>query len=362
MARAGILYSDVAKAATKLIEDGKNPTVDSVRDALGGTGSKSTIAPFLKRWKAEHQGEIAQAEVGLPPSLLAAVKGLHQHMQAEYTEQVAQSKQQQTEVLRAATEREQQLRTERDAALAANAELAGELASTRKALSRLQESHHAQSVALATAQADNVGLQQRLTDRAAEASALDRQLSLARVQFEHYQQATAAQRAEERRGYEQRITRFEQDLASANRQIAAQQSTLGQQESRVTHLTADVLQQQQAVHVAQEELVSLRAERERLASRLEETTAARQHLAAQMEAIQTQLADTRIALAARDQETAMLVHQLRRTEERADRLAEEKHTWLQERATLAEQVRHVSSPNGGAQPIPNTISSADRLG
>jgi len=75
MARPGILYSDVAKAAAKLVEGGMNPTVDSVREALGGTGSKSTIAPLLKRWKAEHQGEIAQAEAGLPPSLLAAVKG-----------------------------------------------------------------------------------------------------------------------------------------------------------------------------------------------------------------------------------------------------------------------------------------------
>lgn len=32
----------------------------------------------------------------------------------------------------------------------------------------------------------------------------------------------------------------------------------------------------------------------------------------------------------------MPADQLRRTEERADRLAEENHAWLQERATLAE--------------------------
>ena len=56
----------VAIAAAELTQDGKNPTVDSVREALGGTGSKSTIAPFLKRWKEEHQGEIAQLELGVP--------------------------------------------------------------------------------------------------------------------------------------------------------------------------------------------------------------------------------------------------------------------------------------------------------
>ncbi len=351
MARAGILYSDVAKAAAKLTEGGKNPTVDSVRDALGGTGSKSTIAPFLKRWKAEHQGEIAQAEAGLPPSLLAAVKGLHQHMQAELAEQLEQAKQQHAEALHASAEREQQLRTECDAALAITAALKDELAGIRETLSRLQDSYHDQSVALATAQAENAGLEQRLADRAVEAAALDRQLSQARAQFDHYQEATAAQRAEERQGYEQRIARLEQDIAMTNRQITSQQTTLAQQEARLAHLAADQVQLQQAAYGAQEEMVSLRAERERLTVRLEEMTAARQHLVAQMEALQTQLAATKMALAAREQETTMLADQLRRTEECADRLAEEKHIWLQERATLVEQVRHVSSPDGGAPPV-----------
>lgn len=183
------------------------------------------------------------------------------------------------------------------------------------------------------------------------AAALDRQLSQARTQFEHYQEATFAQRAGERQGYEQRIARFEQDLAAANRQIASQQATLGQQEARLAHLAADQVQLQQVAHGAREELVSLRAERERLVVRLEETTVARQHLAAHMETIQAQLADTRMALAAREQKTAMLSDQLRHTEERADRLAEEKHAWLQERAILAEQIRHVPSPDSGAQLI-----------
>lgn len=362
MARAGILYSDVAKATAKLIEEGKNPTVDSVRDALGSTGSKSTIAPLLKRWKVEHQGEIAQAEVGLPPSLLAAVKGLHQHMQAEFAQQLEQAKQQQTEALRAAAEREQQLRTERDAALATNTALKDELVGARESLARLQESHHAQSVALATAQSDNAGLQQRLADRAAEIAALDRQLSQARSQFEHYQEATAAQRADERQDYEQRIARLEQNLAAANRQVASQQAMLGQQEARISHLAADHVQQQQATRDAQEELVALRSERDRLAVRLEETTVARQHLAAQMETMQTHLADTRITLVTREQEAAMLTDQLRRTEGRADRLAEEKYMWLQERATLMEQLRHVSSLGGGTQPITDPFSPSDRSG
>jgi chromosome segregation ATPase len=339
MARAGILYSDVAKAATKLIEDGRNPTVDSVRDALGGTGSKSTIAPFLKRWKAEHQGKIAQVEAGLPPSLLAAVHGLHQHMQAEVAQQLAQAKQQHAEALRAAAEREQQLRTERDAAIAAQDAATKDLTHTRGALAQLQANHHAQSVIVATVQAENAGLQQRLADRAAEVATLDHQLSQARTQFEHYQEATAAQRAEERQAYEQRSTRLEHDLTNASRHIAAQQAKLGQQEARIAYLDAEQERQEHALHTAQEELTTTQSARDRLTNRLEDTTAAKEDLGTQLVAVQQLLIDTRLTLAAQECAVSMLADQVRRAEDCVDQLTQEKLAWVQERAVLEHRVQ-----------------------
>lgn len=362
MARAGILYSDVARAAAKLVEDGKNPTVDSVRDALGGTGSKSTIAPLLKRWKTEHQEQVIQAEAGLPPSLLAAVKGLHQHMQAEFAQQLEEATRRHAETLQAAAEREQKLHTEHQATLGANAALAADLARAREALAQLQTSHHAQSLALATVRAENAGLQQRLADRAAEVATLDHQLTQARAQFEHYQDATAAQRTEERQGYEQRIVRLEQELAGASRHVTAQQSMLGQQEARIAHLTTDQANLQQALRTAQEALTAERSVRERLADRLEDVITTKEGLAAQLAIAQQQCTEIRMELAAKERESGMLADQARRAEERVDQLSQENHAWLQERATLADQVRHVPSPDSGAQPIPDTISSADQSG
>ena len=46
MARAGVTYHDVAKAAEAIKSQRQEPTVDRVREHLG-TGSKSTIAPLL---------------------------------------------------------------------------------------------------------------------------------------------------------------------------------------------------------------------------------------------------------------------------------------------------------------------------
>ena len=356
MARAGILYSHVAQAAAQLIGAGKNPTVDSVREALGGTGSKSTIAPFLKRWKAEQQDTMAAVDSGLPASLLQAVTGLYEHMQAELTRKLDQAKQQHAEELHAAGEREQQFNDELQAALKTQANLSENLAQTRRALAQLQEAHHTQSLSLATAQAENAGFQQRLADRASEVTTLDHQLTQTRAQFEHYQEATAARRAEERQAYEQRIARLEQDLASANRQTAVQQTTIGQQEMRIANFTAECDRQDQALHATQEELTAVRSARDRLTDQvrdlmtakddlvarltaaLRDLMTAKDGLVARLTAAQQQLSDMRAALAAQEQASSMLTDQVRRAEERADHLAQEKHTWLQDRGALEQRL------------------------
>jgi len=338
MGRAGILYSHVAQAAAQLIGAGKNPTVDSVREALGGTGSKSTIAPFLKRWKAEQQDTMAAVESGLPASLLQAVTGLYEHMQAELTRKLDQARQQHAEELHAAGEREQQFNDELQAALKTKANLSEDLAQTRRALAQLQEAHHAQSLSLATAQAENAGFQQRLADRASEVTTLDHQLTQTRAQFEHYQEATAARRAEERQAYEQRIARLEQDLASANRQTAVQQTTIGQQEMRIASFTAECDRQDQALHATQEELIAVRSARDRLTDQVQDLMTAKDDLVARLTAAQQQLSDMRAALAAQEQASSMLTDQVRRAEDRADHLAQEKHTWLQDRGALEQRL------------------------
>lgn len=339
MARPGILYSDVARAAARLAGAGTNPTVDGVREALGGTGSKSTIAPLLKRWKTEQQETVAAAEAGLPASLLQAVKGLYEHMQSEFAQRLEQAQQAHDDALRAAAEREEKLRAESEAARKSKAALTADLAHARQALGQLQELHHAQSVVLATVEADNSGLHQRLADRAVEIDTLARQLSQARAQFEHYQEATAAQRAEERQGYEQRIARLEQDLAGAQRHIAAQQTTIGQQEATIAHLTAEQARHEQALRAVQEELAAACTARDRHAGRLEDETAAKERAKALLSTIQPQLADVRAELAGKARETALLGEQLRRAEERAGQLAEEKAAWLQERGALMQRVQ-----------------------
>lgn len=48
MARTGLTKFDVKETRDRLVAEGKYPSVDAVRQALGNTGSKSTIHRFLK--------------------------------------------------------------------------------------------------------------------------------------------------------------------------------------------------------------------------------------------------------------------------------------------------------------------------
>ena len=56
MARSGLYKSEVKKARDALIAQHKHPSVDTVRIALGNTGSKTTIHKYLKELEAEDGG------------------------------------------------------------------------------------------------------------------------------------------------------------------------------------------------------------------------------------------------------------------------------------------------------------------
>ncbi|MRW91890.1 hypothetical protein GJ699_17995 [Duganella sp. FT80W] len=53
MARSGLTKSQVKASRDQLLAEGRYPSVDAVRHALGDTGSKSTIHKYLKELSAE---------------------------------------------------------------------------------------------------------------------------------------------------------------------------------------------------------------------------------------------------------------------------------------------------------------------
>lgn len=265
MARAGVLYSQVARAAASLTADGKNPTVDTVRAAMGGTGSKSTIGPMLKQWKADHEGQTVATSAGLPADLLETVKTLYQRLQADAQVQVEQLRsaheqalQQATQLLETERAQGRQLQAERNA-------LTTELSQSKEALKHERDERQHAAVTIAAQQAEKEGLAQRLADRAAEVKLLADQLAQARQQFDHFQQAAAHQRDTDRQAGESRIATLEHELGATRTWLQEHREALGvlraeraHGEERLTILTSTVKDQAASLTVAGQGLIDAR--------------------------------------------------------------------------------------------------------
>src|SRR3546814_8150550 len=68
MARGGLYKSDVQKARATLLVQGKHPSIDALRVALGNTGSKTTIHRYLKELE-EEEGAGVGAKVAVSAAL-----------------------------------------------------------------------------------------------------------------------------------------------------------------------------------------------------------------------------------------------------------------------------------------------------
>ena len=100
MARHGISYQQVAKAAAELVELGKTPTHEHIRQLMG-TGSNNTISKHLRQWKANQNiNSLTAVKENVPVELTLVIKNLWERIveQAEeklleieknYTQQIS---------------------------------------------------------------------------------------------------------------------------------------------------------------------------------------------------------------------------------------------------------------------------------
>lgn len=348
MARAGILYSYVAQAAARLVADEKNPTVDAVREALGGTGSKSTIAPMLKRWKAEHQDQILAQDAGLPASLVQAVKGVYDQLQHEADEKIATIRtaaaadnQALSMQLDDASERNLALTKERDGLAAALAQEKTERARLDNALHQLQLAHTKADTALA-------GLSERLADRQNEIDGLHRQLDQARTQFEHYQESTALQRADDRQQAEQHRLRLENELVGARHTIATLNATIGQRDVELSHVQQDKERAATELASLQTDHVALQSERRAQEQHIKTTTTLQQDLRSQVDTLSGALAQAKSELAMLSSEKLALQERIALLEEKMQSLLDENKLLAIEKARLEGVVSQSPIQKAGA--------------
>ncbi|WP_051971389.1 DNA-binding protein [Massilia sp. 9096] len=125
MARSGLTKSQVRTTRERLLAEGRYPSVDAVRQALGDSGSKSTIHRFLKELREEEQeaGGLRREDTG--NALHALVDQLADRLHLDAAERIRQLRAEHEHALRA---RDAELAALRETVAALEARLAQQAA------------------------------------------------------------------------------------------------------------------------------------------------------------------------------------------------------------------------------------------
>ena len=215
MARGGLYKSEVQKARDGLLAQGKHPSVDAVRIALGNTGSKSTIHRYLKELEAEDGGGVGK-KVGVSDALLDLVGKLAARVHEEAEEVIAQARQQCQSAL---AEQAEVLERQRQEA-ARNAE---QLRATEVSLHNERTEHERTKatltgarVTIAQLEERAAGLEARQAEQEAHLASLEEKHQHARDALEHFRTQAKEQREQELRRHEHQVQELQLELRRAS--------------------------------------------------------------------------------------------------------------------------------------------------
>jgi chromosome segregation ATPase len=264
MARSGLYKSDVQRARDALLAQGKRPSVDAVRVALGNTGSKTTIHRYLKELE-EEEGKGVGAKIAVSEALQDLVGRLAGRLHEEAETVVDETRQRFEAQLQ---ERSQALEKSHQEAVATTAELRR----VETALSEERAAHAAAQRALVerateVAQLSEriAGLTARLAEHEAHAKSLEQKHQHAREALEHYRTSMKEQREQELRRHEHQVQELQVALRQANEALTVKNHELvqlnrdnGQWLERHSRLERELAQMRQATEGQQEEVDKLR--------------------------------------------------------------------------------------------------------
>lgn len=345
MARAGINYIDVSRAAQAIQSNGQNPTVDRVLAHLG-TGSKSTIAPLLKQWKVE-QSQVADA-AGLPDDILKSVKSIHDRLQqsaeVKIEQAIADSQTQISEakdVLAAATaevarlkQDNDQLKTQQESDKAENIDLRGQL--------------EAEHITVARLTSDNEYLTSQLDQAKTGINEQKRETRHIRENFEHYQTQAAEDRQLEREQYqiskrqlEERIHAITQQLGLESRRTEALDNEKKELTIQVKQITGELVQMKEDLQAEKLNTTVLAQKLELKVSQQSELEETNQELNSKYKILISENSELLSARQLIELDLEQVKFRLTEAEEKLSILDDENKIILQEKAMLQGQFKQL---------------------
>ena len=250
MARTGLYQSEVKKARDSLIAQGKHPSVDAVRVALGNTGSKTTIHKYLKELD-EQDGGAAGRKGSITEALQDLVARLAAQLHEEGNARVAEVEAESLESDRTHAAALAALRSDIES-------LDGQLdraqaGADRESAAHAQTRAHLQDEAIArhTAEQQVADLKERLIENDAHRLSIEEKHKHAREALEHYRQSVKEQRDQDQRRHEQQIQQLQTEVRQLQQSLVVKQEDITRLNQEGARLVADLSHSQKALYEEQ---------------------------------------------------------------------------------------------------------------
>ncbi|KAF0813382.1 Chromosome partition protein Smc [Andreprevotia sp. IGB-42] len=210
MARSGVYKSEVQRARDSLVAQGRKPSIDAVRVALGNTGSKTTISRYLKELD-EEEGQALGATVAVNDALQDLVGRLATRLHGEADARIEAAK---NEFMQQLHERDAAIALGKQANQALTTRLNAAEAELQATQSELEIGHQAlieSTVLVKQLEQQVAGLNARLEDGQQHRESLEQKHQHARDALDHYRQSVKDQREQDQRRHEQQVQQLHLD-------------------------------------------------------------------------------------------------------------------------------------------------------
>lgn len=259
MARGGINKAVVQKARQSLLAKGAYPSIDAVRVELGNTGSKTTIARYLKEIESFDPRPPSSRE-RMSEELSAIVGNLLDRLMEEGGESIEQA--------------QSAFESQRVGLEGQIANLQSELTAARRQLDTQQAAIETQTADLQTTRSSlqaeltrNAGISQRCSDLEALVADRDKQIQSleekhvhARGALEHYRESVKEQRDQDQRRHESQLREAQVEQRKLQETLALKQDDLTRLNRDNERLLGESRQQTKTLHAHEARIEALTAE------------------------------------------------------------------------------------------------------
>jgi chromosome segregation ATPase len=247
MARAGLYKSEVEKARNSLLAQGRHPSVDAVRVALGNTGSKTTIHKYLKELEEENGGNV-DCKISISEALQDLVMRLANQLEAEASNRIAELESLHSEKDRL-HEAEIAALTANNAATQEKLDLA--IASVKQEMQsheQTKEAMQSESIARHTLAQQVADLKERLAENEVHRKSLEEKHNHARDALEHYRSSIKEQRDQDLRRHDQQVQQLQAELRHLKQNLVLKQQEVTQLNQDGARLVAELSQAQKSLY------------------------------------------------------------------------------------------------------------------